>query len=127
MQRTVVRTTHAPAAIGPYSQAIVAGGMVFVSGQLPVDAQTGEMEAGDIRAMTRRIFANLEAVLEAAGTSLAHVVKMTVFLADMDDFQAMNSVYAEFFPENPPARSTVQVARLPRDARIEIEAIALHP
>lgn len=125
MQRMVVSTTNAPAAIGPYSQAIVAGGMVFVSGQLPVDPATGEMEEGEIGAMTRRIFANLQAVLEAAGSSLGHVVKMTVFLADINDFQAMNSVYAEFFPENPPARSTVQVARLPRDARIEIEAIAL--
>lgn len=125
MQRTVVSTVSAPAAIGPYSQAISAGGMIFVSGQLPVEPETGTLIEGDIGGMTRRIFANLEAVLLAAGSSLAHVVKVTVFLADMNDFQAMNTVYAEFFPENPPARSTVQVARLPRDARIEIEAIAL--
>ncbi|RRR67940.1 MAG: RidA family protein [Candidatus Viridilinea halotolerans] len=125
MQRTVVTTTDAPAAIGPYSQAIVAGGMVFVSGQLPVDPATSQLIEEDIGAMTRQIFANLQAVLTAAGTTLGQVVKMTVFLADMNDFQAMNAVYAEFFPENPPARSTVQVARLPRDARIEIEAIAL--
>jgi 2-iminobutanoate/2-iminopropanoate deaminase len=125
MQRTVVSTADAPAAIGPYSQAIVAGGMVFISGQLPVEPATGNLVEGAIGDMTRRIFANLEAVLLAAGSSLAQVVKMTVFLADMNDFQAMNTVYAEFFPEHPPARSTVQVARLPRDARIEIEAIAL--
>jgi 2-iminobutanoate/2-iminopropanoate deaminase len=125
MQRTVVSTASAPAAIGPYSQAIVAGGMIFISGQLPVDPETSMMVEGDIGGMTRRIFANLEAVLAAAGSSLAHVVKVTVFLADMNDFQAMNTVYAEFFPASPPARSTVQVARLPRDARIEIEAIAL--
>jgi 2-iminobutanoate/2-iminopropanoate deaminase len=125
MQRTVVSTADAPAAIGPYSQALVAGGMVFISGQLPVEPATGNLVEGAIGDMTRRIFANLEAVLLAAGSSLAQVVKMTVFLADMNDFQAMNTVYAEFFPEHPPARSTVQVARLPRDARIEIEAIAL--
>jgi 2-iminobutanoate/2-iminopropanoate deaminase len=125
MQRTVVSTASAPAAIGPYSQAISAGGMIFISGQLPVEPETGVLIEGDIGGMTRRIFANLEAVLLAAGSSLAHVVKVTVFLADMNDFQSMNTVYAEFFPENPPARSTVQVARLPRDARIEIEAIAL--
>jgi 2-iminobutanoate/2-iminopropanoate deaminase len=124
MERTVVSTEHAPQAIGPYSQAIVAGGFVFVSGQLPVDPATGTLLTGDIGAMTRQIFANLEAVLTAAGSSLAKVAKVTVFLADMNDFQAMNAAYAEFFPATPPARSTVQVARLPRDARIEIEAIA---
>ncbi len=125
MERTVVRTEQAPQAIGPYSQAIIAGGFVFVSGQIAIDPATGQIVEGDIGAMTRRIFANLKAVLEAAGSSLAKVVKTTVFLADMDDFQAMNAAYAEFFPENPPARSTVQVARLPRDARVEIEVVAL--
>ncbi|HMQ31108.1 MAG TPA: RidA family protein [Chloroflexaceae bacterium] len=125
MERRVVSTGQAPQAIGPYSQAIVAGGLVFVSGQLAVDPATGQLVEGDIGGMTRRIFANLEAVLEAAGSSLAKVVKVTVFLADMNDFQSMNAAYAEFFPENPPARSTVQVARLPRDARIEIEVVAL--
>lgn len=125
MERKVVSSEHAPAAIGPYSQAIVAGGLVFLSGQLPVDPTTGAMVEGDIGGMTRRIFANLEAVLEAAGSSLSKVVKVTVFLADMNDFQSMNTAYAEFFPADPPARSTVQVARLPRDARIEIEVVAL--
>jgi 2-iminobutanoate/2-iminopropanoate deaminase len=125
MERTVISTAGAPQAIGPYSQAISAGGFVFVSGQLAVDPATGKLVEGDIGGMTRRIFANLEAVLEAAGSSLTRVVKVTVFLADMNDFQSMNSVYAELFPDSPPARSTVQVARLPRDARIEVEAIAL--
>jgi 2-iminobutanoate/2-iminopropanoate deaminase len=124
MERTVVRTEHAPQAIGPYSQAIVAGGFVFVSGQLAVDPATGVLLEGDIATMTRQIFANLGAVLAAAGSSLERVAKVTVFLADMNDFQTMNAAYAEFFPAAPPARSTVQVARLPRDARIEIEAIA---
>lgn len=125
MERTVVSTEHAPAAIGPYSQAIGAGGLVFVSGQLPIDPATGQIVDEDIGGMTRRIFANLTAVLEAAGSSLAKVVKVTVFLADLNDFQAMNAAYAAFFPAEPPARSTIQVARLPRDARIEIEVIAL--
>lgn len=125
MERTVVSTDGAPQAIGPYSQAIAAGGLVFVSGQLPIDPASGTLLEGDIAEMTRRIFANLEAILSAAGSSLAQVLKVTVFLADMNDFQAMNAAYAEFFPASPPARSTVQVARLPRDARIEIEAVAL--
>lgn len=125
MQRTVISTTGAPAAIGPYSQAIVAGDFVFVSGQLPLDPATGQFVEGDIAAMTRQIFRNLEAVLAAAGSSLGRVVKTTVFLADLGDFQAMNGAYSEFFPAEPPARSTVQVARLPRDARIEIEVVAL--
>ncbi|MFV9503371.1 MAG: RidA family protein [Oscillochloridaceae bacterium umkhey_bin13] len=125
MQRTVVSTTDAPAALGPYSQAIVAGDLVFASGQLALDPATGQMVEGDIGTMTRTIFANIDAVLKAAGSSLDRIVKVTVFLADMDDFQAMNAAYAEFFPSEPPARSTVQVARLPRDARVEIEVIAL--
>lgn len=125
MERTVVRTTDAPAAVGPYSQAIVAAGMVFASGQIPLDPATGQVVEGDIGVMTRRVLMNLEAVLKAAGSSLAQTVKITVFLADMNDFQAMNAVFAEFFPVLPPARSTVEVARLPRDVRVEIEAIAL--
>lgn len=125
MDRSVVSTQSAPAAIGPYSQAIVAGGLVFVSGQLPLDPSTGEFVAGDVAAMTNQIFRNVEAVLLAAGSSLDKIVKTTVFLADLADFQAMNGAYAAFFPANPPARSTVQVARLPRDARIEVEVIAL--
>ncbi|NJN18249.1 MAG: RidA family protein [Oscillochloris sp.] len=124
MQRVVVSTESAPAAIGPYSQAIAIGELLFISGQLPIDAASGEFVGEDIAAMTRQIFANIETILLAGGSSLAHIVKTTVFLADLADFQAMNAAYAEFFPENPPARSTVQVARLPRDARIEIEVIA---
>lgn len=123
-QRVVVSTESAPAAIGPYSQAIAIGNLLFVSGQLPVDPATGNLVEGDIGAMTRQIFQNLEKILLAGGSSLAEVVKTTVFLADLGDFQAMNAAYAEFFGENPPARSTIQVAALPRAARIEIEAIA---
>lgn len=125
MDRSVISTERAPAAIGPYSQAIAAGGLVFVSGQLPLDPATGEMVEGDIAAMTRQIFRNIEAVLAAAGSSLDKIVKTTVFLADLADFQTMNGAYSEFFPASPPARSTVQVARLPRDARVEIEVVAL--
>ena len=125
MDRTVVRTTDAPAAVGPYSQAIVAAGMVFASGQIPLDPATGQVVEGEIGMMTRRVLMNLEAVLKAAGSSLDRTVKITVFLADMNDFQAMNAVFAEFFPTTPPARSTVEVARLPRDVRVEIDAIAL--
>jgi 2-iminobutanoate/2-iminopropanoate deaminase len=125
MDRTVISTEQAPAAIGPYSQAIAAGGLIFVSGQLPIDPATGEMVADDIAAMTRQIFRNVETVLAAAGSSLSKIVKTTVFLADLGDFQTMNGAYSEFFPESPPARSTVQVARLPRDARVEIEVVAL--
>jgi 2-iminobutanoate/2-iminopropanoate deaminase len=125
MQRATVSTTDAPAAIGPYSQAVRAGNLLFVSGQLPLDPATGQFVAGDIAAMTRQIFTNIQAVLSAAGTSLDKIVKTTVFLADLEDFQPMNAAYAEFFSADPPARSTVQVARLPRDARIEIEVIAL--
>jgi 2-iminobutanoate/2-iminopropanoate deaminase len=125
MDRSVISTEQAPAALGPYSQAVVAGDFVFASGQLPIDPATGQMVEGDVAAMTRQVFRNVEAVLAAAGSSLGHVVKITVFLADLNDFQTMNGAYAEFFPENPPARSTIQVARLPRDARIEIEVVAL--
>lgn len=125
MQRSVISTQDAPAAIGPYSQAIRAGDMLFLSGQLPVDPASGQMVEGDIAAMTRQIFKNISAVLAAAGSSLDKIVKVTVFLADINDFAAMNAAYAEFFPAAPPARSAVQVARLPKDARIEIEVIAL--
>ncbi|MBX0327438.1 RidA family protein [Oscillochloris sp. ZM17-4] len=124
MQRTVISTSDAPAAIGPYSQAVRVGDMIFLSGQLPIDPASGEIVAGDIAAMTRQIFTNISAVLAAAGSSLEKVAKVTVFLADMGDFIPMNAAYAEFFPAAPPARSTVQVARLPKDARIEIEVVA---
>jgi 2-iminobutanoate/2-iminopropanoate deaminase len=124
-ERTVVATDQAPAAVGPYSQAIRAGKLVFTAGQIPIDPATGKLVEGDIQVQTRRVLQNLQAVLEAAGTSLAKVVKTTVFLQDMGDFQAMNAVYAEFFPENPPARSAVQAAALPLGVDIEIEAVAL--
>ncbi|WP_129626378.1 RidA family protein [Candidatus Oscillochloris fontis] len=123
--RTVISTPDAPAAIGPYSQAVRAGDFIFLSGQLAIDPATSQMVEGDVAAMTRQIFANISAILTAAGSSLEKVVKATVFLVDMGDFATMNAAYAEFFTVNPPARSTIQVARLPRDARIEIEVIAL--
>ncbi len=123
--RTVIATDRAPSAIGPYSQAIRADLSVFASGQVPIDPETGQLVDGDIAAQTRQALSNLAAVLEAAGSSLAHVLKTTVFLTDMADFQAMNAVYAEFFPAAPPARSTVAVLALPRGARVEVEAIAL--
>ncbi len=125
MDRQVIHTDHAPKAIGPYSQAIRVGEFVFCAGQAALDPATGNLVSGGIEAETRRTLQNLAAVLEAAGTSLSRVVKTTVFLLDMNEFQKMNAVYAEFFPSNPPARSTVQVARLPKDARVEIEVIAL--
>ncbi|WP_322820044.1 RidA family protein [Chloroflexus sp.] len=125
MERTPISTDAAPAAIGPYSQAVRAGNLIFVSGQLPINPATNELITDDIGAMTRQIFANIAAILQAAGSSLDRIVKTTVFLADLSDFAAMNAAYAEHFGEASPARSTVQVARLPRDARIEIEVIAL--
>jgi 2-iminobutanoate/2-iminopropanoate deaminase len=123
--RSKVQTEHAPAAIGPYSQAIKAGGFVFVSGQIPIDPQTGQFVSGGVAEQTERVLKNLSAVLEAAGSSLGQVVKTTVFLVDMKDFGAMNEVYARFFSAEPPARATVAAAGLPRDARVEIEAVAL--
>lgn len=124
MARSVVSTADAPQAIGPYSQAITVGELVFCSGQIPLTPQ-GALVEGDITAQTHQVLTNLTGLLAAAGSSLAQVVKTTVFLADMNEFAAMNAVYAEFFASDPPARSTVQVARLPRDVRVEIEAIAL--
>ena len=124
-ERSVVRTDTAPGAIGPYSQAISTGDLVFCSGQIPLDPATGQVVEGSIQDQTRRVLDNLAAVLTAAGTSLERVVKTTIFLADMNDFAAVNSVYGEYFMAEPPARSTVQVARLPRDVPVQIEAIAL--
>lgn len=121
----VISTENAPGAIGPYSQAIVANGIVFCSGQIPIDPATGEFVSGDVSEQTEQVFKNLIAVLEAAGASLESVVKTTVFLADMNDFAAMNEVYGRYFVTNKPARATVQAARLPRDARVEIECIAM--
>ena len=124
-RRTVIGTELAPKAIGPYSQAIRANGFVFCAGQTPIDPAVGKLIDGDVPAQTRRVLHNLSAILEAAGTSLSRVVKTTVFLTDMANFKAMNEVYAEFFPEHPPARSTVAVAGLPLGAQVEIECIAL--
>lgn len=120
-----VSTENAPGAIGPYSQAVVTGNMVFCSGQIPIDPATGQFVSEDIAEQTEQVLKNLSAVLEAAGSDLGKVVKTTVFLADMNDFAAMNDVYARYFDANKPARATVQAARLPRDARVEIECIAL--
>ena len=125
MTRQVIHTDAAPAAVGPYSQAISANGFVYTAGQVPLVPETGALIEGDIQVQTRQALTNLQAVLQAAGSDLAHVVKTTVFLNDMDDFSAMNEIYAEFFGENPPARSAVEVARLPLDAQVEIEAVAL--
>jgi 2-iminobutanoate/2-iminopropanoate deaminase len=123
--RQVVKTGKAPEAIGPYSQAIKAGGFVFVSGQIAIDPETGQFVSGGIAEQTRQVMKNLAAVLEAAGSDLQLVVKTSVFLADMEEFAAMNEVYGKFFGDEPPARATVQAVRLPRDARVEIEAVAL--
>lgn len=120
-----VQTENAPKAIGPYSQAIKANGLIFASGQIPLDPQTMQVIDGGIREQTERVLNNLKAVLEAAGSSLNRVVKTTVFLADLNDFGDMNEVYGSFFGDSLPARSTVEVARLPRDVRIEIDVIAL--
>lgn len=130
MQRSIVRTAHAPAAIGPYSQAVVVPvgegkRMVFCSGQIPLDPATGAMVEGDISAQTRQVLENLGAVLAAAGGTYADVVRTTIFLASMDDFATVNEIYGERFTSDPPARATVQAARLPRDARVEIDAIAV--
>ncbi|MGD8731342.1 MAG: RidA family protein [Anaerolineales bacterium] len=127
MKREVIASKNAPAAIGPYSQAIKAGMFVFASGSLGVDPATGEFAPGGVEAQTRQSLENLTAVLSEAGTSLENVVKVTVFLADMNDYTAVNAVYAEFFGDTPPARSAVQVAALPKAAQIEIEVIALIP
>jgi 2-iminobutanoate/2-iminopropanoate deaminase len=123
--RERVQTDQAPAAIGPYSQAIRAGGFVFVSGQIPIDPATGQFISGGVAEQTRQVLKNLSAVLEAAGSGLDKVVKTTVFLQDMNEFAEMNEVYATFFSDAPPARATVAAAGLPRDARVEIEAVAL--
>lgn len=120
-----ISTENAPGAIGPYSQAIKAGGMVFCSGQIPINIETGQFVSDDVAEQTEQVLKNLSAVLEAAGSSLDKVVKTGVFLADMDDFVAMNEVYGRYFSDNKPARATVQAARLPRDARVEIDCIAI--
>ena len=123
--REAIETDRAPAAIGPYSQAVRAGQFVFLSGQVPLDPTTGEIIDGDVAAQTHRVMQNLDAVLNAAGTSLDSVVRTTVYLADLADFSVVNEVYGSYFQDPAPARATVQVARLPKDARVEIDAIAL--
>ena len=123
--KEIIQTERAPQAIGPYSQAVKVNGLIFASGQIPTDPQTGQFVAGGIAEQTEQVLTNLAAVLEAAGSDLSRVVKTTVFLIDMNEFGAMNEVYGRFFKEAPPARATVEAARLPRDARVEIEAIAL--
>jgi 2-iminobutanoate/2-iminopropanoate deaminase len=122
--KTVIATTTAPQAIGPYSQAIAAGGFVFLSGQIPLDPATGEMVSGDIRVETERVLENLAAVLQAAGADFSHVVRTTIFLTNLADFAVVNETYAKRFTAAPPARATVQVAALPRGARVEIDAVA---
>lgn len=123
--KEIISTENAPGAIGPYSQAIKAGGMVFCSGQIPIDPATGDFVSDQIAEQTEQVLKNLSEVLAAAGSGLGSVVKTTVFLSDMNDFAEMNEVYGRFFSENKPARATVQAARLPLDARVEIECIAL--
>ena len=119
-----IKTPNAPAAVGPYSQARVSGSQVWCAGQIPLDPRSGEMVEGGIEAQTRQALDNLEAVLKAAGSGLDQILRTTVYLVEMADFQAMNGVYAEFFRDSPPARVCVEVSRLPRDARVEIDAVA---
>jgi 2-iminobutanoate/2-iminopropanoate deaminase len=122
--RQAISTPNAPAAIGPYSQAIRAGSLLFVSGQIPIDPATGDLVQGDIAQQTHRVFANLKAILDAAGATFDNVVRTTVYLADMNDFAKVNEIYATYFSSPAPARATVQAARLPRDSRVEIDLIA---
>ena len=123
--KKIISTDSAPKAIGPYSQAVIANGFAFLSGQIPLDPATNQMIEGDIAEQTKRVMENLKGLLEACGSSLAQVVKTTVFLKDMGEFVRMNEVYASYFSENPPARATVEAARLPRDVRVEIECVAV--
>lgn len=123
--KKAIKTENAPEAIGPYSQAVAANGMIFASGQIAIDPASSELSTGDIEDQTRLVLANLQAVLEAGGCTFDHVVKCTVFLADMNDFNRMNAVYADFFKPPYPARAAVQVSRLPKDVKVEIEAIAV--
>src|SRR5437899_2330236 len=126
MTASIVLSKQAPAPIGPYNQGVVAlGPFLFTAGQIPLDPQSGQVVLGDIRAQTRQVMKNLKAILEQGGSSMDHIVKTTVFLKDLNEFSGMNEVYGEFFPSNPPARSTVEVSRLPRDVKVEIEAVAV--
>ena len=125
MNKKVIKTDKAPSAIGPYSQGIVSGNLVFLSGQIPINPTTGSVVSGDIVAQTEQVLKNLQAVLSADGLSFDNVVKTTVYLSDMNEFTAMNEVYGKYFKINPPARATVQVARLPKDVKVEIDLIAV--
>jgi 2-iminobutanoate/2-iminopropanoate deaminase len=125
--KQIISTGRAPKAIGPYSQAVISNGLVFLSGQIPIDPATNQILEGDVATQTERVLENLKAVLEAAGSSLANVVKTTVYLKDMGEFAGMNDVYARYFASEPPARATVEAARLPRDVRVEIDCIASVP
>ena len=125
MEKKVVQTDRAPEPVGPYSQAVIAGGFVFCSGQLALDTATGALIEGDIRQETARVMENLNRVLDSAGCSFDNVVKTTIYVRDMNDFAAINEVYGSFFSDDPPARATVQVARLPKDANVEIDCIAV--
>ena len=125
IERTIIATEEAPGAVGPYSQGVAADGFVFTAGQVPINPALGKVEAETIEDQTRQVLTNVDAVLRAAGSGLDRVVKMTVFMTDLADFQAMNGVYAEFFPSNPPARSAVQVVALPLGVQVEMEAVAL--
>ena len=126
MPKKIISTKNAPAAIGPYNQAVIVnGGLLYTAGQIAIVPPTGEIVAGGIKEQTRQVLENLKAILEAGGSNLAGVVKTTVFLIDMKEFAAMNEVYGQYFGENPPARSTVEVGRLPKDVRVEIEAVAI--
>ncbi len=122
--KTIISTENAPKAIGPYSQAVAWDGLVYLSGQIPLDPATGQLVEGGIVEQTERVLQNMKAVLEAAGSDLGHVLKTTVFLKDMAEFAHMNEIYGHYFAANPPARATVEVARLPRDVRVEIECVA---
>lgn len=125
LKRKIIATDHAPAAVGPYSQGVQVGDLVYTAGQIPLVPQTGQLVEGDIEAQTRQVMQNLSQVLEAAGSSLADIIKTTIFVTDLADFATINTVYGSFFQSNPPARSTVQVAALPLGARVEIEAVAV--
>lgn len=125
-KKQIISTDRAPGAIGPYSQAVRAGRFLYTSGQIPLDS-AGKLVEGDVQAQTKQVMENLRGVLEAGGTSFENVVKTTVFIKNMDDFTKINEIYAQYFPENPPARSCVEVARLPRDVQVEVEVIALVP
>ena len=124
MSKKIIQSTDAPAPIGPYSQAVQAGNLLFVSGQVPIDPASGEVVQGDITAETQQVMKNLEAILQAAGSSFTQVVKCTIFIRDMGQFSAINEAYGQYFAENPPARETVEVSRLPKDVNVEISCIA---